>query len=379
MRIAIVHPWFLSRGGAEHTVNVLAEAFPEADIHTLLYEDRYLPEAVRGKKVFSLNTGWIPQKYRLYRYLMPLYPIAFEALDLRGYDVVITSDSCVAKGVLIDQNTVHICYCHSPMRSLYDQYRQFHEEFPALARPIFRLTAHYLRVWDFVAAQRVDVLLANSRNIAQRIQKYYGKPSQVVYPPVETSIGYIDPNPEDYYLSVGRLTPTKRNDLLIDACNRLGRRLIIVGGGRDAERLKKLAGKTVELAGMVDSATLKNLYARCRALLFAADEDFGIVPVEAQSYGRPVVAYGRGGSLETVIPGKTGVHFYEQTGESCAEAILRFETCEGDFSPAVIQAHARQFDAEIFKRSMRDVVLQAVNEHTESPVAPAATTGVLTR
>lgn len=378
MRIAIVHPWFLSRGGAEHTVNVLAEAFPEADIHTLLYEDRYLPEAARGKKVFSLKTGWIPQKYRLYRFLMPLYPLAFEALDLRGYDVVMTSDSCVAKGVLVDQHTIHICYCHSPMRSLYDQYRQFYQEFPALARPIFLLTAHYLRVWDFVAARRVDIMLANSRNIAQRIQKYYGIPSQVVYPPVDTSNGFIDPMVGDYYLSVGRLTPTKRIDLLIDACNRLGRRLVIVGGGRDTDRLKKLAGKTVELAGMVDSATLKTLYAQCRALLFAADEDFGIVPVEAQSYGRPVIAYGKGGTLETVIPGKTGMLFYEQTGEACAQAILRFEQCERDFSPTEIQAHARKFDSEIFKRSMREVVEEAVKGRTLRRNAQTAAAEVLT-
>lgn len=360
MRIAIVHPWFLSHGGAEHTVSILADAFPDADVHTLVFERQYIPKNLQNRKVVSLNTGWIPAKYKLYRYFMPLYPFAFEALDLRGYDVVITSDSCVAKGVLIDQHTMHICYCHSPMRSLYDQYWQFYYDFPALARPFFSLTANYLRMWDSIAAGRVTLMVANSKNIAERIQRYYGRSSTIIYPPVETANGYIDPMPGDYYLSVGRVTPTKRIDLLIEACNRLQRRLIVAGTGRDLSRLQKLAGPTIEFAGRVSDQDLRNLYAKCRALLFAADEDLGIVPIEAQSYGRPVIAYGKGGSLETVISGVTGVHFQHQTAESLANAILEFEQSQQRFCPERIQQHARQFDSAVFRDAMRNAVASAL-------------------
>jgi glycosyltransferase involved in cell wall biosynthesis len=373
MRIAIVHPWFLAHGGAEQVVDALAKTFPTADFYTLFYNEKDLPKNLRGRKIKALKLNWMPGKYQLYRFMLPLYPLMIESLDLTGYDLILSSDSCVMKGVLIDQNAVHICYCHSPMRCLWDLRRQFTESFVEPVRSIFTLGTHYVRQWDFAAAQRVDKFVANSYNVAQRITKFYRQESTVIYPPVDTSSAFISHSHDDYYLSVGRLTDVKRVDVLIKACNQLGRRLIVAGRGRELERLKALAGPTVEFVGRVSDSELQNLYARCRAFLFAADEDFGIVPVEAQAYGRPVIAYGRGGALETVIPrvagaesDATGVFFRRQTEEDVAAAILEFERNEHIFRPERIQAHARRFDTRVFSEQMRDLVEDTMARH-QSP------------
>ncbi len=364
MKIAIVHPWFLAQGGAEHTVNVLAEMYPQADFFTLLYNDRDLPSAVRGRTIKASGANVLPWKYRLYRYLMPFYARAFEAIDLRGYDLVITSDSCVAKGVLIDQGARQICYCHSPMRGLWDARYEFRDMLPVVARPVYSWFTHSMRQWDFQAAQRVDYFVANSKYVAERIERYYRRGSQIIYPPVDMQTGPVSSNHDDYYLSVGRLTETKRVDLLIQACNQLKRRLIIVGTGRHEATLKKVAGPTIQFTGRASGETLDKLYRSCRALLFSSNEDFGIVPVEAQSYGKPVIAFGHGGSLETVVgldqcpqqPLPTGVFYPEQTAASLRDAILRFEEAEGCFDPVEIQQHAFQFDRTHFENAMRDVV-----------------------
>ena len=348
MRIAIVHPWFLALGGAEESVGIIAEMYPSADIFTLFSAESGLPPQLQHRKITPSKWNFLPGKYRFYRHLLPIYAAAFESIDLRGYDLVLSSDSCLIKGVLVDDETTHVCFCHSPMRCLYDQYREYVEELPWFARPIFKFVARSLRMWDFVAAQRVTGFATNSKYIARRVRTYYGLESEVVYAPVQTTKGYIDANTEDYYLSVGRLVSSKRIDLLIYACNRLGRRLIIVGSGRELANLKKIAGPTIEFAGRVSAAQLPQMYARCKALLFAAKEDFGMVPLECQSYGRPVIAYGGGGALETVIPHVTGLHFEEQTTDSLIKAINHFETERYD--PVQIQANARSFDTQEFKR-----------------------------
>lgn len=356
LRTAIVHPWFLAWGGAEQTVAALAEAFPNADIFTLLFEEEQIPPGLRGRNIISPRWHWLPAKYKIYRYLLPFYPFAFESFDLRGYDLVITSDSCLVKGVLTDQKTIHICYCYSPMRCLYDQYWDYYHGFPVFARPIFAAVAQYLRIWDTVAAHKATSMIAISHNIAERMRHYYRRDGEVIYPPVETSKGYIDNEIGDYYLSVGRLTEAKRVDLLIEACSRLGKRLIVVGGGRELPKLRKIAGPTIEFAGRVSDEELSQLYARCRAFLFAPEEDFGIVSVEAQSFGRPVIAYGRGGSLETVVHKKTGILFSEQTVSSVTDAILEFESMEHTFVPRDIQQNSRRFDSSIFKDSFSNLV-----------------------
>ncbi len=334
----------------------MAKVFPDAEFFALFVDDFYLPQNLKTRVVHSGSLQWLPWKYRLYRYLLPLYPLLFESIDLKGYDVVITSDSCVAKCVLVDQSTVHICYCHSPMRCLYDQYRIFLSEFSLLPKLAFYLATHYVRIADFVASQRVDCMIGNSEHIAERIMAYYGCESTVIYPPVSTHIGYISSEVGDYYLSVGRLTTPKRIDLLIGACNLLQRRLVIVGSGRDTNRLKKMSGKTIEFRGRVSNDERSELYAHCRALLFAPDEDFGIVPVEAQAHGRPVIAYRRGGSLETVIENVTGIFFEEQTAQSLADAILKFEAVESSFDPHIIQRHAQRFGGDVFEKSFKNLV-----------------------
>ncbi len=369
MRIAILHPCFVSLGGGEQTAGVLAEAFPQADVFALLCDREGLPSQLLGKTVRSLSINWLPAKYAYFRHLLPLWPVAIESIDLRGYDVVITSDSSVMKGALVDQSATHICYCHSPMRCLWDLHREYYEIMPRLVRPLFAMGTNYVRQWDFQAAQRIDYFVANSMHIAQRIHKYYRRNSSVIYPPVNTGLGYIAERcAGDYYLSVSRLTEMKRIDLLIRACNKLNRRLIIAGAGREEKNLKDLAGPTIKLLGRVTDADLSTLYANCRAFLFASDEDFGIAPVEAQAFGRPVVAYGHGGSLETVRVGDathrpdTGVFFSEQTVESVIEGILRFEAQEERFVPKETQQHAAQFDTSVFVDRMRQFVDAAMRK-----------------
>jgi glycosyltransferase involved in cell wall biosynthesis len=354
MKTAILHPCFVSLGGGEQTAGVISEAFPDADWFSLLCDREGLPSQLLAKTVRSLPINWLPAKYRYFRHLLPFWPVAVESIDLRGYDLVITSDSSVMKGALVDQSATHICYCHSPMRCLWDLHKQYYESMPRLIRPFFAVGTSYVRQWDFHAAQRIDYFIANSRYIAQRIRQYYRRNSVVIYPPVNTANGYITRSPSDYYLSVSRLTEMKRIDLLIGACNKLNRRLMIVGAGREERRLKSLAGPSIDFVGRISDAELHAAYANCRAFLFAADEDFGIAPVEAQAFGRPVIAYGRGGSLETVrvadLAGRsdTGVFFEEQTVASVINGILSFESLESNFIPTEIQRHAREFDTQVF-------------------------------
>jgi glycosyltransferase involved in cell wall biosynthesis len=375
MRIAIVHPWFLALGGAEQTVGILAEMYPEADIFTIFCEKSGLPPQLFNRRIVTSKWNFLPGKYHYYRYLLPIYPMLFEGIDLRGYDLVLSSDSCVIKGILLDDSTTHVCFCHSPMQCLYDQYREYLEALPWVMRPIFRFSTRYLRMWDYIAAQRVTGFATNSRYISHRIQAYYGLGSEVVYAPVQTDSGYIDAQTEDYYLSVGRLVASKRVDLLIHACNALGRRLIIVGRGRELGYLKTIAGPTIEFADRVPASQLATLYARCKALLFAAKEDFGIVPLECQAHGRPVIAYGRGGALETVIPYVTGLHFEEQTAESLMNAILLFESESERYDPIRIQDNARSFATPVFKERLStfiDLCIEAKRHGTSwKEIVPA--------
>jgi glycosyltransferase involved in cell wall biosynthesis len=342
--------------------------FPQADLYTLFSADDMIPLSLRARPIRKSFLHHIPTMTKSYRLFMPLFPYAIESFDLRGYDVIISSDHGAAKGVLCDQDTVHICYCYTPWRQLYDLYWKSVTLVPTPLRPAFRGMAHYLRQWDYVAAQRPERLVAISKHIQRRIQKCYRRHSEVIYPPVDTYKGYISDRYDDYYLVVGRLVHAKRVDVLIEACNRLNRRLLIAGEGREQRRLKSIAGPTVEFLGRVSDDRLRGLYAHCRALLFAADEDFGIVPVEAQSYGRPVIAYGHGGSLETVRiadpqgRSDTGVLFSHQTVEAVMEGIREFEEREGKFAANDIQSHTRMFDKSVFVGKMQDLVEHLIHQ-----------------
>jgi glycosyltransferase involved in cell wall biosynthesis len=380
MRIAIVHHWFISLAGGERVVDVFAQIFPTADVFTLFLDKDKVPPALSKHRIKTSFLDRIPGARRAHRHFLPLYPLAVEMLDLSGYDLVITSDSGPMKGVLTDPNSTHICYCYSPMRYLWDGHSAYLRGMSPVPQALFRLASHYVRNWDYSAAQRVDHFIAISNYVAARIRKYYRRESTVIYPPINTSQSFLASKHEDYYLAVGRLVPYKRTDVLIEACRKLGRKLLIAGDGPEMSQLKKNPTKCVEFLGEVDDAQLRNLYAHCRALLFAADEDFGMVPLEAQSYGRPVIAYGKGGSLETVAgtfttnheqkPGNngaiTGVFFQEQTGDSLAKAILSFESSERIFEPERIQLHARKFDTSVFLDKMRDYIQSAVTKASQA-------------
>ncbi|MBT9332346.1 glycosyltransferase [Paracidobacterium acidisoli] len=374
MRVAVVHHWFVSQGSGEKVAEALARMYPDADLFSLIVDPKYLPADLHKRTLHTSALNKLPFARRFHRHLLPFYPIAVEQLDLREYDLILTSDSGPMKGAIIGPSAVHICYCHAPMRYLWDQYHVYRSEMRLIPRLAFSASAHYVRCWDQLAAQRVTHFASNSRYVASRIRRYYGRESTVIYPPVDTASSYLAKDHHGAYLTVGRLVPCKRIDLLIEACNRLGRPLRIIGTGPEESRLRALAGRTIEFLGNVDHATLWNEYARCRAFLFAADEDFGMAVVEAQACGRPIIAFGRGGALESVVSLDkaatrlqcTGVFFHETTAMAAANAILHFEANEHRFDPGIIRAWTERFSTEVFCRNFRSLVDHALQ-------CPAAT------
>jgi len=359
LRVAIVHYWLVHDAGGERVLEAIAEIFPQADLFTLVADHRVLREPLRSRKIKTSFIQHIPGSRRWYRHFLPLYPIALEQFDLSGYDLVISTESGPGKGVITSSRTCHICCCFSPMRYLWDMYHEYCSRMGLVQRAVFSLSAHYIRMWDLASASRVDAFVAISNYVASRIWKCYRRESEVIYPPVDTRAGYISGAVGDYYLAMSRLADYKRIDLAIGACNQLQRPLRIIGDGPEYKSLKKLAGPTVQFLGRLNDQGVREQFASCRALLFPGEEDFGIVPVEVQSFGRPVIAFGRGGVLETVIglagngsaqpEASTGLFFPEQTVESLTGAINRFESVEKSFCPQLIRAHAMQFDRERFK------------------------------
>jgi len=365
-RVAIVHYWFVSRRGGEKVVEAMASMFPQADIFSVVVDDEALPESLRGRTVTTSFLQKIPGSTRWHRRFLPLYPLALEQFDLSAYDLVLSSESGPAKGVLTRAGACHVCYCHSPMRYVWDLYHHYKNgaTLGRFSRPIFALATHYLRLWDSASADRVDYFVANSHNIAARIHKQYRRESTVIHPPVDTHAGYLAARTEDYYLVAGQLVDYKRVDLAIEVCNQLGRRLHVVGEGDQYARLRRTAGPTISFLGALPDRDLREQYARCRALLFPGEEDFGMVPVEAQSFGRPVIAFGRGGALETVKPAvdgssqcpesSTGVFFQEQSAGALAGAVLSFEKIDHRFDSRLIQERSSRFAPEHFRRKFSD-------------------------
>ena len=360
LRIAIVHYWLVTHRGGERVVEEIAGMFPQADLFSLVVDWKTVSKSLRHRSITTSFLQALPGSRRLHRKLLPLYPLALEQFDLSRYDLVLSSESGPAKGVLTSSNTCHVCYCHSPMRYLWDFYHRSRSTLAPWSRPLFTCASHYLRLWDATSANRVDYFVANSRNVAARIRKHYRRDATVIYPPVNVGAGYLSEEIEDYYLVVGQLVDYKRMDLAISACNQLGRRLRVVGEGECYARLRKLAGPTIQFCGGLSDEDLHEQYAHCRALLFPGEEDFGIVPVEALSFGRPVIAYGRGGVTETVMglsdeagvapENATGVFVAEQSSELMAAAIQRFEAVEHRFRPAFIKQQADRFAPSRFQQ-----------------------------
>jgi glycosyltransferase involved in cell wall biosynthesis len=369
VRVAIVHHWFVTRGGGERVAECVASLFPDAEIFTLVADTPGIPTGLNGRKLHTSFLQRIPLARQYHRHMMPLYAVATEGLDLRGFDLVISSDSGPVKGVRVDPSAVHICYCHSPMRYLYDGYEAYRSQMGPVTRALFAATAKRLRAWDLRAAKRVSYFIANSEYVAKRIRRYYQRESRVIHPPIDLHLACTVATPGSHYLCAGRLVGYKHTELMIEACTRLGRKLRIAGTGPEETRLRKMAGSGVAFLGELSNEALWQEYAECRALLFAADEDFGMVPLEAQACGRPVIAYGEGGSLETVRGDgeePTGVYFREQTVESLMDGILRFETTMGMFDPAMIQGRAAEFATEVFLRRMREFVLEVMPAAAEA-------------
>jgi glycosyltransferase involved in cell wall biosynthesis len=364
LRIAIVHYWFVSHRGGERVVEAIADMFPQADLFSLVVNWESLPKTLRCRSITTSFLQSLPGSTHWHQKLLPLYPLALEQFDLSGYDLVLSSESGPAKGVLTSAGTCHVCYCHSPMRYLWDFYHQYKDRSTVAfwSRPFFTCVSHYMRLWDAASANRVDYFVANSRNVAARIRKHYRRDATVIYPPVNVAAGYLAKEIEDYYLVVGQLVDYKRIDLAIIACNQLHRRLRIVGDGEQFARLRKLAGPTIQFCGALSDEALHEQYAHCRALVFPGEEDFGIVPVEAQSFGRPVIAYGRGGVTETVTncsdgsdlspENSTGVLFAQQSWESLATAIQKFEAAELRFRPTFIKQQADRFAPHNFRQNL---------------------------
>ena len=335
LKVAVVHHWFVTRGGGEKVAETMASLFPGADLFSLVSDAAGFPESLKNRRLRTSFLQRLPFGPANHRHLMPFYPEAVEGLDLRGYDLVLSSDSGPIKGVRVDAGSTHICYCHSPMRYLHDGYEAYRAQMGGLTRFLFTATADRVRRWDLEAAKRVTYFLANSAYVAERISRIYTRESTIIHPPIDLGLARLA-SPGEHYLCAGRLVGYKRTDLLIEACRRLGRRLIVAGTGPEVTALRRASGSGVEFTGELSDDALWQHYAECRALLFAADEDFGMVPLEAQACGRPVICYGAGGSLETVRgTGRdaTGVYFAEQTVESVMDGILRFEARGAELRP----------------------------------------------
>ena len=356
MKVAIVHYWLVGMRGGEKVLEAICQLYPQADIFTLVADVDKLSPALRKHKITTSFLQKIGGR-KHYQKMLPLMPRALESFDLTGYDLIISSEAGPAKGIIPGPEALHICYCHSPMRYIWDLYPQYYQKSGFLTRLAMFLTSTDLRTWDVTTSARVDYFIANSAFVAKRIEKFYRRDAAVINPPVDLSRFSIASEPEDYYLCAGQITPYKKVDVAIEACNRLGKRLVIIGSGATPE-MKKAAGPTITFLDGVDDATMAQHFSRCRALLFPGVEDFGIVPLEIMASGRPVLAYRRGGALETVVEGRTGMFFDEQTPESLAEAIVAFEKVLPEFSPADIQAHARTFGIETFQAKVQAFIAQ---------------------
>lgn len=361
MRVAIVHYWLLNMRGGEKVLEALCRILPEADLFTLFYDPQRVSPYIRSRRV---TASFLNPLRRWYRDLLPLMPMALEALDLRGYDLVISSESGPAKGVVLPAHTRHICYCHTPMRYLWDLYPSYLHEWTGsrVKRAAMIPLSSFLRGWDYASAARVDRFVANSECVRQRIWRAYRREADVVHPPVAVESFYWRPA-EDFYLIVGELAPYKRIDLAVRAFSRSGRKLRIAGNGPEYQRLRKQAAPNIEFRGRVSDEELRELYSRCRALLIPGEEDFGMTAVEALASGKSVIALGRGGATEAAGP--HGYFYDEATEESLEAAVRYFEAREAAIDPDKLRRWAEKFSEAEFRRKMAPLLHSAIPVEAE--------------
>lgn len=369
MRVAIIHFWLVGMRGGEKVLESLCRMFPDADIYTHCLDREVLSPLLQQRTIYTTFINKLPFSKKLYKYYLPFMPLALEQLSLKDYDLVISCESGPAKGVLVPASVPHICYCHTPMRYLWDFSHEYVEKKNFLLRPLMYFLLHRLRIWDAVSALRVDRYVANSSCVARRIARWWGKSANVVNPPVELPSSDISITECDRekapYVFFSQLVSYKRADLAIRACHLLGRKLVIAGDGEERDKLEKLAnslGAVVSFLGRLpDSSAKWHFLSHSRALLFPGEEDFGIIPIEAMACGCPVIAYGVGGVLDSVREGKDGVFFFEQTPESLASAICEFE--KRIFAPDDLRARAEEFSEERFQREMYKEIDEVLKGH----------------
>jgi glycosyltransferase involved in cell wall biosynthesis len=373
MKIAIIHDWLTGMRGGEKCLEVFCRLLPEADLFTLIHVPGSVSPVIEKMRPNTSFLQYLPFAKEKYRYYLPVMPLAVEFLDLREYDFILSSSHCVAKGILKKSSAVHLCYCYTPMRYIWDQYDQYFggSNSNSLASKVMPHLVPILRRWDVRASRRVDRFFAISKHVKKRISKYYNREAKVIYPPVDT--GFYSPTgekPKDFFLMVSAFAPYKRLDLAVEAFNKLGYPLKIIGEGQDSFKLKQLAGPNIEFLGWLPDRSIRSYYAHCRAFIFPGEEDFGITPLEAQAMGRPVIAYGKGGALETVIPDSstwkpeynipmeaterpTGIFFAEQTVAGLTSAVKHFESIEDFFKPKAARENALNFDTDIFSQQIQ--------------------------
>ncbi|NTU70198.1 glycosyltransferase family 4 protein [bacterium] len=356
-KIALVHDWLTNFAGAEQVLLSLMELFPEAPIYTSIYKPEKMPAEFKTRTVYTSSL----QKFSFipHQLLFPNMAKAFEEFNFSDYDIVISSSHASSKGIITKPETLHICYCHTPTRYLWSHYFEYLNQMQfGVLNPIIRMRmpriAHKLRIWDRLAADRVDLWVSNSNNVKKRIKKYYKRNATIIYPPIDTNFFELEENKKNYYITASRLIPYKKIELIIETFNKLGKEIKIIGAGPKEKEFRKIAKENVKILGRVTDDELKRYYKEAKGFIFAAEEDFGIVPIEAMASGTPVIAYQKGGAIETIQDGKTGVFFKEQTKESLIDAINRFENAS--FRAKDIREYALSFNKNRFKKEFLEYV-----------------------
>jgi glycosyltransferase involved in cell wall biosynthesis len=367
MQVAIIHDWLNGMRGGEKVLEALLEVFPGATIHTLFHEPGKVSPFIESHRIVTSPLNRIPGVYRHYRNLLPLFPAAIQSFDLSGFDLVISSSHAVAKGVRTE-NVVHVCYCHTPMRYIWDAEKDY--AFGPIQRIAMNALRTRMRRWDCETAARVDSFIANSQFVSNRIRSYYGRDAEVIHPPVDTAFfapqaaGHI--TRDDFYLAVGALVPYKRFDLIIEAFNLLGRHLVIAGAGPEMKKLQKMAKSTIDFRGQVSDDALRHLYRSAKALIVAAREDFGMSTVEAQSSGCPVIAFAAGGSAEIVHDGVNGILFEEQHADDIVRAVRRLEMTA--WPEEQVRSRVENFSRETFQNKIRRFIEERAGVRLGAPI-----------